>query len=210
MLLALTSRPVIEKFLRQKYFFSSLSKLIPGCYRKAETHSKLMYYKSLSSTHIDEDFVRIYRFPHITKARFICRLKLYQTATTICVLPVHGYFYWIEEVIPVSMTFTVGVCLLSLTMLYIMGEFFRKFIGAIYYSEQQKMVRISHLSFFGKRKEINVPLEDLVPFSELDDDVTNIYIKIKRYSTEKFNLLLCLRFGGVEDKKYFATVFGSV
>lgn len=219
MISVFTSKVVIEKVLHQKYFFNRMSKLTSRCCIKTENHSRLLYQKSLYNTRNkeefvrtsnEEDFVMIYRFPHITKARFLCRLKLYQTVTTLCLLPVHGYFYWTGHILATSMTFTVGVCILSTAMLYVMGEFFRKFIGAIYYSEQRNVIRISHLSFFGKRKEVFLPLKDLVPLSELDDNVSDVYIKIKRYSTENFNLLLSLKFGGIEDKQYFTTVFGSI
>jgi hypothetical protein len=76
---------------------------------------------------------------------------------------------------------TMVANIVALGMLSIMGEFFRKFVGIIYVNEKTRQAKIAHLTFFGNRKDIVVPLKDIVPLSDLGDNATDIYVKVSTY-----------------------------
>ncbi|XP_076062993.1 transmembrane protein 186 [Oratosquilla oratoria] len=157
-----------------------------------------------------ENYELIYRFPYIVPARAICRLKIYQTALTISTLPVALLMAY-QDILDMSMVFAVGgVSVLAGGMLYIMGELFRRLVGHIYLNHEQDKIKVSHLTFWGRRHDIYMSVNDVVPLVETPDNPTDAFVRFKCYSDPKFTLLLFLRFGGIRDIKSFTHVFGSL
>ena len=50
----------------------------------------------------------------------------------------------------------------SILVLGAMGEFFRKFVGIIYLSEDKDQVILSHNTFWGTRRDLLVDAADIV------------------------------------------------
>ncbi|KAK8741438.1 hypothetical protein OTU49_002220 [Cherax quadricarinatus] len=155
-------------------------------------------------------FQMIYKFPHIRLARSLCRLKIHQTALTCLALPAAGYFAYVGLL---GLERFVGVAAingLALVMLYVMGEIFRRIVGHVYYDTQSSLAKVSHLNFWGSRKDIYIPSSDIVPIADTSDNPADIYVRLLRYSQPKFSLFLFLRFGGIIDHEKFSIVFGSL
>lgn len=152
----------------------------------------------------------IFKFPYIVFARIVCRLKLYQTAATTLAVPCAGYLAHVGSVDLQTVTSIVLINGLAFVMLYVMGEIFRRIIGLIYYNPEADVVKISHLTFWGKRRDIIVPRNDIVPLADTSDRPSDIYIRLLRYSQPKFSLFLCVRFGGIVDFQKFCQVFGEL
>lgn len=95
-------------------------------------------------------------------------------------------------------------------MLYIMGKFCSRLIGIIYVSkEDDNLLRIAHLNFWGKREDQYFSKTDVTPFSELQDDVSDVYVNLRFYSDPDATLSLCVRHGTVYNKNAFEEIFGS-
>ncbi|KAK3865953.1 hypothetical protein Pcinc_020761 [Petrolisthes cinctipes] len=158
----------------------------------------------------DQNYDVIYKFPYIVFARSVCRLKIYQTAITTLAVPCAGYLAHVGSVeldTFISIVLTNGLAIL---MLYVMGEIFRRIIGHISYNPETGVVKISHLTFWGQRRDIFVPHSDIVPIADTSDNPNDIYIRFLRYSQPKFSLFMCLRFGGIVDFQKFYQVFGEL
>jgi len=156
------------------------------------------------------NYQMIYKFPYIVQSRAVCRLKVYQTAITSVAVPVVGYLNHIGAVDTQAFLGTLAIGGFATVMLYVMGEIFRRLVGIIYYSPSENSVKISHLSFWGKRKDIYVPLEDIVPLTDIGESPTDLYVKLLRYSKPKSELFFSLRFGGILDIEKFEEVFGRL
>lgn len=106
--------------------------------------------------------------------------------------------------------FASSTCIFACAMLYIMGSFFSKTIGLISLRDDEKMVRMSHLDFWGKRKDVFVDIQNIIPLSELPENpLAAPYIKLRRYDKKGF-LIFPLRFGKVKDMDKFELIFGKL
>jgi len=102
----------------------------------------------------------------------------------------------------------VSLMSLALVMLGVMGELFRKLIGAVYINSSTNRVKISHLNFWGNRKDIIVNMSDIVPISDTDDKFSDVYVKVKFYSQQK-PLFLTVKYGHLLNKDSFHQIFGK-
>ena len=154
-------------------------------------------------------FTVFYRFPYIVAARFIQRLKLYQTGIVVAAVPPTVYCYKIGTVGLEPSMAVIGASALALTMLYIATNFFQRVIGLVAISSDQKLVRLSHLTFFGGRNDVIVPVNDIVPLSDIDERSDDIFVKVRRYSTSD-TLYMTLCYGRIENAENFKQVFGII
>lgn len=159
--------------------------------------------------HANVQFTVFYRFPYIVAARLVSRLKLYQTAFVVSMVPVNLYYYHTGAV---SLQICVGVgsaSVLAMIMLYFAANFFQRVVGLVALSSDQKLVRLSHLTFFGGRNDVIVPVDDIVPLTDIDEQSGDIFVKVRRYSSPD-TLYMTLRYGHVESAQAFTQVFGIV
>lgn len=155
-----------------------------------------------------DEFQLIYKFPFIVQARAVCRLKIYQTAICGLAVPCVGSLAYNGVLSTEAFAATAVIGGFAFAMLYVMGEIFRRTVGHIYYSAEKDTVKVSHLTFWGGRKDILIPLSDLVPITDTSDIPTDIYVHLLRYSQPKSSLFLCLRFGGIIDSEKFSLALG--
>lgn len=164
---------------------------------------------SAQAASVDVQFTVFYRFPYITAARFIQRLKLYQTGFVVSAVPPAVYAYNIDAIGLEPCIGAFAVSTLALIMLYIATNFFQRVVGLVSLSNDQKLVRLSHLTFFGGRNDLVVPVDDVVPLSDSDERSDDIFVKVHRYSTSD-TLYMTLRYGQIENAETFKQVFGIV
>jgi hypothetical protein len=86
---------------------------------------------------------------------------------------------------------------------------FYKLVGSVYLSSDSSTVKISYLDFWGKRIDVFCPVSDVVPFSEMSEQSTDLYVILRRYSTPQ-KLRFTVRYGTVLDSKLFTDVFGNI
>lgn len=155
------------------------------------------------------EWTPIYHFPLIQMARFLNRLKLYQTGFTVLSFPVSVGLYQNGFCDFTFLTVTTGSAALTCFSLYIITSFFKRLIGVIFLAEDKRNVKIAHLTFWGNRNDIVVSIEDIVPLTDGDCKANDAFVKLQRYSCEEV-LYLTLRFGKILDKDNFQKIFGSL
>lgn len=149
----------------------------------------------------------IYRFPHIRTARAISRMKLYQTALTGTCVPLSIFLYSNGHAGPEVCIAAVSVSSFAAVMLCVMSAYTRRLIGLVAVSGDGSVIRLSHLTFWGKRHDVYVPPEDVVPFSDTSENESDAYLKVRRYSSPDV-LYLTLKYGQIVDQEAVARVFG--
>lgn len=154
-----------------------------------------------------KEFTAFYYFPYIASMKFFSRLKLVQTVVTVSLVPGLYFVEYYGIIQPVDKSLTVVLATLALSMLYALGEFFRRLIGIMYLNRDHSLVKLSHLTFWGRRKDLIVPVSDIIPLQECGEHKDTI-AKLRRYSTNKY-LLFSTRFGRILNKGMFEVVFGS-
>jgi uncharacterized membrane protein len=123
-----------------------------------------------------QNFNIFYRFPYIIIMRALSRLKIYQTATMAVFLPVMKYME-ITGQMPNDMFWAfTGMTGFSCAMLFIMSHFFRRLVGLMSLNEAEDTVKVSHLTFWGKRNDLFIPVDEIVPLADLGYELSDIFI----------------------------------
>ncbi|KAG5863344.1 hypothetical protein JTB14_023119 [Gonioctena quinquepunctata] len=85
--------------------------------------------------------------------------------------------------------------------LYSLGFLTDKFIGFIYYNEEKDLAKVAYVDFWGKRKDITIPANDIVPLKELPSvPWDGLFLTFRRFSTKE-TLRLNMYFGIIIDKE---------
>lgn len=88
----------------------------------------------------------------------------------------------------------------SCLALYSLGYLTQDFIGFIYYKEENETAKVSYIDFWGKRKDLEIPTQDIIPITELPvTPFDGLYFTFRRFSSKK-TLKLSLKFGIILDK----------
>ncbi|XP_042294232.1 transmembrane protein 186 [Sceloporus undulatus] len=153
-------------------------------------------------------FRLIYRFPGIRYCRALSRLKLLQTALTLLILPPVWVLYWQNQVPPSLCLYCTGIACFAAAMLYGMSFYLRRIIGLMYLSKDGTLLKVSHLTFWGKRKDIYCPVETVMTLGDVGEDGNDLLLRFQQYNRESF-LYFSLRLGKIVDPEGFAKVFGQ-
>ncbi|KAK2815890.1 hypothetical protein Q5P01_026357 [Channa striata] len=156
-----------------------------------------------------QKYTMIYALPHIRFLRAVSRLKLLQTAITVVVLPPVYVLYLQGDVSLFLVGYTTAIALFAGVMLYTASHFFRRVVGMMYLDPTQTTLRVSHLTFWGKRHDIYLPVSDVMTIGDTGDSVNETVLKLKRYSSPQ-TLFFSTHFGRVVDREGFEKVFGNL
>ncbi|XP_026160010.1 transmembrane protein 186 [Mastacembelus armatus] len=156
-----------------------------------------------------QKYTMIYTLPHIKLLRAVSRLKLLQTAITVVILPPVYFLYLQGHVSFFLVSYTTGIALFAGVMLYTASHFFRRVVGMMYLDPSQTTLKVSHLTFWGKRHDIYLPVSDVMTIGDTGDSVNETILKLKRYSSPE-TLYFSTHFGRVMDSQGFEKVFGNV
>ncbi|XP_074485286.1 transmembrane protein 186 [Sebastes fasciatus] len=165
----------------------------------------LVRYSDLST----EKYTMIYTLPHIKLLRAVSRLKLLQTAITVVILPPVYYLYLHGDVSFFLVSYTTGIALFAGVMLYTASHFFRRVVGMMYLDPSQTTLKVSQLTFWGRRHDIYMPVSDVMTIADTGDFASETIVKLKRYSSPQ-TLFFSTHLGRVVDKQGFEKVFGAL
>lgn len=79
----------------------------------------------------------------------------------------------------------------------------------MYLDPSQTTLKVSHLTFWGRRHDIYLPVSDVMTIGDTGDSFKETILKLKRYSTPQ-TLYFSTYFGRVVDSQKFEKVFGSL
>ncbi|XP_036406288.1 transmembrane protein 186 [Megalops cyprinoides] len=158
--------------------------------------------------HHSHNFTLIYTFPAIKVLRVISRLKLFQTGITFLLLPPVHYLYFQGQVTYNLMCYSTGIAVFAAIMLYSLSHYLRRFVGMMYLDDSKTTLKVSHLTFWGYRHDIYLPVSDVMTLGDTGDSRNEPLLRLKRYSCPD-TLYFSTRLGRVVDKQAFEMVFGS-
>lgn len=151
----------------------------------------------------------VYRFDAIRAFGYLSQLKVAQTALTLLALPPGLYWYSHGLVTLGSLCFAGGIAGFALAMLCWMSHFLRRLVGILYVNEAGTVLRVAHLTFWGRRQDTDWPVAEVVPMTESRDWPQELFVRIQQYSGKQ-TFYLTLRYGRVLDRERFTQVFGML
>ena len=101
-----------------------------------------------------------------------------------------------------------GVNAFAVAALLAFSRLFSRWIGRMYLDVTKKYVLMSHLDFWGNRKDEVLRIEDLVPLDIAGENVSDVYVKFQRLDYPKDFFYGNLSAGGVLEPEVFKEVFG--
>lgn len=76
-------------------------------------------------------------------------------------------------------------------------------------------MKLAHLTFWGKRKDVTVSIDDIMPISETNENIGSIYWKMSFYEDssaskllDRSELYITTRYGVIVDQEAFLKIFG--
>uniref|UniRef100_A0A4W5K481 Transmembrane protein 186 n=1 Tax=Hucho hucho TaxID=62062 RepID=A0A4W5K481_9TELE len=73
----------------------------------------------------------------------------------------------------------------------------------------QTTLKVSHLTFWGRREDVYLPMTDVMTLGDTGDSVGETILRLKRYSSSE-TLYFSSRLGRVVDRQAFEKVFGTL
>lgn len=97
-------------------------------------------------------------------------------------------------------------------MLIFMSRYIQRIVGRIAINKSQTTVRLSHLTFWGKRKDEYIEVENFIPFSDMTgEEPFKGILHVKTYQNPKDHYILFVgKYGNILDKESFVTIFGKI
>lgn len=78
----------------------------------------------------------------------------------------------------------------------------------MYLDSEQTTLKVSHLTFWGHRRDMYLPVSDVMTLGDAGDTKGEPILRFKRYSSSD-TMFFSTRLGRVVDKHAFEKVFGS-
>uniref|UniRef100_A0A672QD66 Transmembrane protein 186 n=1 Tax=Sinocyclocheilus grahami TaxID=75366 RepID=A0A672QD66_SINGR len=151
----------------------------------------------------------VYTFPVIKGLRALSRLKLMQTGITVVLLPAVYYLYLQGQASVMLLSYSTGIAVFAGVMLYSISHYVRRVVGMMYLDSTQTVLKVSHLTFWGHRRDIYVPVSDVMTLGDSGDTEGEPILRLKRYSCSD-TMYFSTRLGRVVDRNAFEKVFGSL
>ncbi|XP_029639015.1 transmembrane protein 186 [Octopus sinensis] len=158
---------------------------------------------------LNHKFEVIYRFPYIVHMHLLSRFKIYQTAFSVAAVPLCYAMHSNGQLSLELCHYVVVYSIVACAMLYVFSFYLRRLVGIIAYNSVEDLVKVSHLTFWGGRKDIFLHVKSVVPLSDMSDNPNDIFVKFRQYDNEEV-LFLVLKFGGIKDMEKFQLVLGDI
>ncbi len=137
--------------------------------KKDNYHLKRSKTSSTSSElppELEEESLLFYKWPTMRHFRVLSRFKIYQVSTMLALLPLTAHWYTMDKISPLAFGSGCSAALGSTGVLFVLSHYLRRVAGELSYSPQNDTVRISTLTFWGRRKEVEFPRDEIIDFAE--------------------------------------------
>lgn len=166
-----------------------------------------------SPAHDDAGFTEwrtIYSLPGIRLVAAFCKLKVYQAAITAAGMPIAFALGHAGQVTTDALSIYAAIGVSGLATLTIASYAARNLVGFIYVNEQQDLLKLAYVDFWGRRKETLVDPGDLLPsWEHRTPSRLRIVSPICLRSDPSRRYKLLSRFGYVSDPQLFEGLFGD-
>jgi hypothetical protein len=183
----------------------SFSKFTTVYSNKAPTNNDIEIEKPPTDKYIQSGKTLIYTFNHIREVRLFNRMKIYQTVLSVVTGLSTNILYILDYTDMFSVLVLNGAMIFALGMMVLIAKQSTKCIGAIYMEKDEKTIVVSHLDFFGKRRDFEVDVNKVLPLDSIDQlKEFSVYFEIEEMNGKMW---LFLKHGKIIDTKKFLQIF---
>ncbi|KAH8353961.1 hypothetical protein KR067_006191 [Drosophila pandora] len=187
------SVPIVVQQLQRRHFSSEPAE-------KVSAHDQAFF----------AEWRTIYSLPSIRLVAALSKLKVYQGAITVAGLPIAFALGQTGQLTTDVFGIYAAIGVSGLATLSLVSLAARNLVGFIYINEQQDLLKLAYVDFWGRRKETLVDTEDLMPnWEQSTASRLKFVVPISLRSDPKQRYKLLNRFGQVSDPELFEGLFGS-
>ncbi|CAF1110854.1 unnamed protein product [Adineta ricciae] len=154
------------------------------------------------------DFYLIYRLGYQRPLRYVQVLKLTQTIATACITPYQIYNYNQGLLTLLELQFSLFLLSLASFSLFMFGWFATRTVCYIYTTVECDRVILTHIDFWGRRRNIELDTRDIVPINDIETPNKTVLL-LKRYSTPE-TMYYSVRIGQILDRPRFNRIFAGI
>ncbi|KAK6172924.1 hypothetical protein SNE40_016487 [Patella caerulea] len=161
------------------------------------------------NSELEKEYTSIYRLKNMKYLQILNRAKIYLTVSSMISLlpPIYNGVY--GDVSPVLFLSLSAVITCITVALYILSALMPRIVGELGINKNSDEIRLSYLSFWGKRQDLLVPVDMLVPFGEIVESSKKDYQVIKlRDMSDKWYLFP--QYAKLLEKSKIESVFGKM
>jgi hypothetical protein len=152
------------------------------------------------------DWLSIFKFPYVELVAAANKLKIYQAVFASAAVP--ASFLAPPEILNPFVVAYIGCT--GFLVLTAASYAFKDTVGFIYTSEQRPdLVKFSTVTFWGKREDSVMKIEDVMAFSEMPKNRIETYVTFLQSFNGHKKLKLVYKFGGIYNLNEFIKVFGE-
>ncbi|KAH8384688.1 hypothetical protein KR093_005426, partial [Drosophila rubida] len=152
----------------------------------------------------------IYQLPMVRWIAAFNRLKIYQAGITAAVTPLAFGLAQSGQISGDALGICASLGVSGLITLSLCSYVSSNVIGFIYINHRQDQLKLAYVDFWGRRQEVLVDIEDILPDWELKRSIRlGIYQPISLRADEKQHYKLLQRFGIILDPLMFECIFGQ-
>lgn len=151
---------------------------------------------------VDENFECVYTFRYINHLRLLSRAKIIQTGASTVFALASIVLYQFEVITDALVLLGVNATMLfALVMLLIISRQTVKVVGRLYLHKHADQVLISHLNFFGKRRDFTLDLNEIRPITTTAE-LRDTFFKLQINSMDG-HMLIILPLGKIHNVEKF-------
>ncbi|KAL5278818.1 TMEM186 family protein [Megaselia abdita] len=186
----------ISRIIKQKSFLTSqLTKQVP-----------FFLTSSYTTKSGDDNWSQIYRFPQIRLLSAFNKLKLYQGGLSILAVPAALALEQTGHIPQSTSTVVAALAGTGLATLCIGTLIFRNVVGILYINEDGTRLKVSYPDFWGRRKDDEVVIDEMIPPSNLNKLKWNPALTITTGKSSNYKLLGS--FGQILEPDTYFSIFG--
>lgn len=123
--------------------------------------------------------VPVYRFPGIRIYSLVSRAKFIQTIASLLFVPYQIYQHSNGQISNSVFVTSLAFAAMAPLVLILFTRYFNRMIGVVAFSEKSQLVRFGYVGFWGGRKNVIVPINDVAPLSDtIDINTTKTIVRL--------------------------------
>eukprot|EP00099_Drosophila_melanogaster_P019532 NP_610846.2 uncharacterized protein Dmel_CG4627 [Drosophila melanogaster] len=152
----------------------------------------------------------VYSMPGIRLVAALSRLKVYQAVITAAGTPIVFALGSAGQLSTDALAIYAAIGVTGLITLTLASYASSNLVGFIYVNEEQDLLKLAYVDFWGRRQETLIETEDLLPSWEQGSPSRLRFVSpICLRSDSKRRYKLLNRFGHVSDRQLFEGLFGN-
>lgn len=152
----------------------------------------------------------VYSMPGIRLVAALSRLKVYQAVITATGTPIVFALGSAGQLSTDALAIYAAIGVTGLITLTLASYASSNLVGFIYVNEEQDLLKLAYVDFWGRRQETLIETEDLLPSWEQGSPSRLRFVSpICLRSDSKRRYKLLNRFGHVSDRQLFEGLFGN-